>query len=224
MKKITMMLCLGVLAFTLAACGDGANGNNSTESTTEEGTENNNSSENGSGEDSAASTDESSTESVPGDAGTDSAQGWSEEMEGLRAAVVEAVGTDEYWPNMPIDQEMLETFYGLTSDMYEDYMAESPMISANVDTLMIVRAKEDKADEVESALTAYREALVNDSLQYPQNLGKIQASQVEKIGNYVIFVQLGGSAIESDKEEDALKLCQEANEKAIEAIRNIVEQ
>ena len=224
MKKITMMLCLGVLAFTLAACGDGANGNNGTESTTEEGTENNNSSDNGSEEDSVASTDESSTESVPGDAGTDSAQGWSEEMEGLRAVVVEAVGTDEYWPNMPIDQEMLETFYGLTSDMYEDYMAESPMISANVDTLMIVRAKEDKADEVESALTAYREALVNDSLQYPQNLGKIQASQVEKIGNYVIFVQLGGSAIESDKEEDALKLCQEANEKAIEAIRNIVEQ
>lgn len=144
-------------------------------------------------------------------------------MTALRSAVVEAVGQDNYWPDMPMEADMLETFFGITSDLYEDYMAESPMISANVDTLVIVKAKEEQADAVLEILNGYRENLVNDTMQYPQNLGKIQASQVEKIGNYVIFVQLGGGAIESGDEEEVLTKCQEANKLALDAIRSNVE-
>lgn len=158
-----------------------------------------------------------------GGAGTDVSQGWSEEMTGLKAAVVEAVGETEYWPDMPADPDMLEMFYGLTADMYDDYMAESPMISTNVDTLIIVKPKEGQTDTVYDTLTSYRENLVNDTMQYPQNLGKIQASVVEKIGDYVVFVQLGGFAIDSEEEETVITLCQEANGKALDAIRAAVE-
>ena len=132
---------------------------------------------------------------------------------------MEAVGQDEYWPNMPMDGEMLNMLCGITADMYDDYMAESPMISANVDTLIIVRAKEGQADAVYDKLNAYRDALVNDTMQYPSNLGKIQSSQVEKIGDYVVFVQLGGEAGLADDEEEAITHSQEANSKALEAIK-----
>lgn len=216
MKKITLLLCMGALALTLAGCGkdkdESSGGSGSAESSTEESSNTE--------ESSSPAADESGAESVPEEGGSDAAQGWSEEMEGLKAAVIEAVGQDGYWPDMAMDAEMAETYYGLKADMYEDYLAERPMISNNVDELVIVRAKEDKVDEVEAALNAYREANVSDTMQYPQNLGKIQASQVEKSGQYVIFVQLGGYAIDSESEEEVIRLCQEANQKAVEAIQN----
>ena len=60
-------------------------------------------------------------------------------------------------------------------------------------------------------------------MQYPSNLGKIQSSQVEKVGDYVIFVQLGGMAGMADSEEEAIKQSQEANAKALEAIKGKLE-
>lgn len=216
MKKITLLLCMGALALTLAGCGDDKDESSVGSSTAEESS----TADESSAESSSPAEDESTSESVPEEGGSDAAQGWSEEMEGLKAAVIEAVGQDGYWPDMAMDAEMAETFYGLKADMYEDYLAERPMISNNVDELIIVRAKEDKVDEVEAALNAYREANVNDTMQYPMNLGKVQASQVEKSGQYVIFVQLGGFAIDSESEEEVIRLCQEANQKAVEAIKN----
>ena len=76
-------------------------------------------------------------------------------MEDLKAAVVDVLG-ENYWPDMPADAEMLSQIYGVTSDMYEEYLAESPMISANVDTLIIIKAKEGKVSAVEEALGAYK--------------------------------------------------------------------
>lgn len=138
-------------------------------------------------------------------------------MEELRAAVVDVLG-DNYWPNMVMDEEMFSQMSGVTSDMYEEYFAESPMISANVDTLIIVKAKEGKVSEVEDALNAYRDVLVNDTLQYPMNISKIQSSRIETFGNYVCFVQLGAEVTE-ESEEAAILQCQEENEKALDAIR-----
>ena len=72
--------------------------------------------------------------------------------------------------------------------------------------------------DVEKALTDYREYLLNDTMQYPMNISKIQSSRIETFGNYVCFVQLGAETPED--EEEAILHCQEENEKAIDAIRN----
>ena len=122
---------------------------------------------------------------------------------------------------MALQPDMLEMSFGITSDMYDDYMAEMPMMSAHVDTLLIVKAKEDKLETVQKIVEDYREAKVNDTMQYPMNLGKIQASQVETIGNYVVFVMLGGDTtdVEEQGDEAVVKTCQERNGKVIEAIR-----
>ena len=120
---------------------------------------------------------------------------------------------------------MLNETYGVSAELYDAYMGEAPMISANVDTLLTPPAKDGKVEEVENALNAYRDSLVNDTMQYPMNLGKIQASRVERIGDYVCFVQLGAdtSSVEEQGDEAVITYCQEQNELALEAIRQTLE-
>ena len=222
--KWLTVLCAGILVFSIGACGrddgEGSSSGDTGSVTQEEETPE----DTGSGEESTP--EESGSVSQGGDDGSPEegqVSGWSEEMQGIRSAVVEAVGEENYWPDMLMEADMLEMSYGITPDMYEDYMAESPMISNNVDALVVIRAKEDQVDAVEEALNTYREANINNTMQYPANLGKIQAAQVETIGNYVVFVQLGGFAIDADDEKEVLEKCQEANKLALDAIRGIVE-
>ena len=63
-------------------------------------------------------------------------------------------------------------------------------------------------------------------MQYPMNLGKLQASRIQTFGNYVCFVQLGGDnlADEDMTEEESLTKCQEMNELALEIIGNNLPQ
>ena len=146
-----------------------------------------------------------------------------ESTEGKKA-VADALG-DDYWPDSEIPEEMLNETYGVSADLYDAYLGECPMISVNVDTLLIIHAKDGKVEDVENALNAYRDSLVNDTMQYPMNLGKIQASRVERIGDYVCFVQLGAdtSSVEEQGDEAVITYCQEQNELALEAIRQTLE-
>ena len=228
MKKRLVALCAVALAFLLAGCGgDGGkesssgSGESSVQESTEsaEGTEG--APEESLPEESAAPEESDSADSSEAREPEGAAEGWSQEMEDLKAAAVEAAEEGGYWPDMALEPDMLEMSFGISADMYEDYMAEMPMMSAHVDTLLIIRAKDDKVEAVREALEAYREAKVSDTMQYPMNLWKIQASRVETIGSYVMFVQLGGDTTQAEEEgeEAVVALCQERNDKVIEAVR-----
>lgn len=225
-KKSIISLCAILLAVCLVACGkkgeDTEQGSTEELSTESESIESSIESE--PANDVENSADNGETQPGEGEDAGGYEEGWSEEMEKLKNAVVEALEGD-YWPDMPMMPDMLEMTFGITSDMYDDYMAESPMISANVDTLLIVRAKDDKVETVRGAVEAYRETQINDALQYPMNVGKVQASRIETIGNYVVFVQLGGDTEQAaeDGDEAVVAMCQEINDKAIEAIRGLLE-
>lgn len=224
MKKRWMILCAGLLALNLAACGGNEDAGQTQESREETAAPEESSPESGGTSEEESSQEPSDSETPAGGAGSGESQGWSEEMEGLKAAVVELLG-DDYWPDAQMLPDMLEMSFGITADMYEDYMAESPMISANVDTLLIVKAKDDKVEAVQGAVEAYREAKVNDTMQYPMNLGKIQASRIETIGNYVMFVQLGADTTDAAEEGDeaVVAQCQEVNDQVIETVRALLE-
>ena len=224
MKKIVLYVCVGAMLLGLTACGGDDQANNGTEQSTQPSVE----ATVESGAEESKSESEATTESTPAEEGTvmDVTNGWSEEMETIKAAIIDAVGEEGYIPNtMPLDQEMLEMSTGVTADMYEDYLAEMPMMSAHVDTLLIIKAKDDKVEDVEAALSAYREAKVSDTMQYPANVGKIQASRIERIGNYVCFVQLGGDTMAAAEsgDEAVIEQCQHANELVIEVINQNVE-
>ena len=116
--------------------------------------------------------------------------------------------------------------YGVTPDMYDAYVGELPMMMTNVDTLIIVQAKDGQVEAVETALNAYRDMMVNDTMQYPMNLGKIQASRVDVIGNFVCFIQLGADVMDALEQGDEAVIvkCQEANQTAYDAMKAVVEQ
>lgn len=225
MKKLVVSLCVGVMVLGFTACGGNKDNTQSTEQTQTVETQPAGGTGGAAGQ--ATETPVEGTQAAEGNTTgeyMDISNGWSEEMNALKTAVVDALG-ENYWPNAAIDPEMLEGMFGLTPDMYSDYLAEMPMISTNVDTLLIIKSNDDKVEAVVEALTAYRDNLVADTMQYPMNLGKIQASRIERIGNYVCFVQLGGEYVAGQNmtEEESIIKCQEQNELAIEVISQNLE-
>ena len=119
MKKILSVLLVLAMVFSLVACGnddkadDKNNGNDS------------------------SNVDNNDTDDNDTDDNDDAAQINDVELSDLRAAVVEALGEDNYWPNAEVPEEMIEDTFGLTSDMYDDFFGETPMISANVDAFVL---------------------------------------------------------------------------------------
>lgn len=216
LKKLTSIVVIGVMCVALAACGKKEQGNNAVIIPENESN-------------SQQQTDDGATSGVvqvnyKNDVSTAD----------IEAAVSQALG-ENYLPDVAL--ETMEGL-GITADMYDEFIYKVPMISANVDTLIVVKAKEDKVADVEAKLNEFRDNNINDLMQYPMNLTKIQCSQVASIGNYVIFVQLGGSLgmdatdaaiAASDKEltDDELaqiemEVIDEQNNLALDAIRNML--
>lgn len=207
-KILTVCSLLAVFVVLLTACGKKNNGNTgeNTESTTPQTSSQ---AGNNTGNTLAESTEPAQESSLMY----------------LRDAVAEALGED-YWPDSVMEPEYVQDLYGLKPDMYEDIFVETPMIGTNVDTLIIVQAKKDRVEDVEKALNTYREGEINNTMQYPMNIGKVQASRIETIDNYVLFIQLGGSSVDAEEEgeEKVMELSREQNEKALEAIRQALEE
>lgn len=134
----------------------------------------------------------------------------------LKDSVKELMG-DQYWPEVDLTKEELEQKTGITEDMYVDFLAEKQVMDAHIDTMIIIHAKEAQVGAIEAALEQYRENLIEENRNYPQNLCKAEASRMETIENYVCFVQLGAdTTIVADKGEDEIiAYCQEENERAL---------
>lgn len=216
LKKLTSIAAIGVMCMALAACGKEEQGNNAV-ITPDNGNGNEQQTEN-------AATSAAAQENYRNDVS----------VSDIEAAVAQALG-ENYFPDMEL--ETLEGL-GISADMYEEFIYKVPLISANVDTLIVVKAKQDKTADVEAKLNEFRDNNINDLMQYPMNLTKIQCSQVTSMGSYVIFVQLGGSLgtdaseaaiAASDKEltDDELariemEVIDEQNNLALDAIRKML--
>lgn len=141
----------------------------------------------------------------------------------IYSAVKDAYG-DDYLPSMQYDEEALINIVGLDSTLCEEYIAEVPMISANVDTFIAVKATDGNISKVVDVLNAYRERLVNDTMQYPMNQIKIQASRVVNYGDYAFFIMLGlvPSEVEEQDDETILAAYEEQNQKAVDVIEGML--
>lgn len=134
-------------------------------------------------------------------------------------AVKSAYG-ENYLPSMDLTAEDLKTRFGLNSEDYTEAIGQVAMMSTQVDTFVAVHAKEGKAESIVSALNAYRDDLVNNSLQYPMNIPKVNASKVYQKGDYVFFIMLGAFAPDDllADEPAAVTFHEEQNQIAIDAI------
>lgn len=143
------------------------------------------------------------------------------QLDEIHTAVKDAYG-ENYIPSMEIDATVLADVYGITEDMYDVIVAEGPMMSVHVDTFIAIHPTEGNEQAVIDALNAYRDTQINDALQYPMNLVKIQASEVKEIGDYVFFIMLGITDEMYDTEEDEIKAYQELNQIAVDAIEAVL--
>lgn len=216
MKKYLVGFGLGILIMVLAACGTKENPDSSRNTGVQDSQ--------GIGQ-GTSGVEEQGTENQPQGSSPDAEfleteGGWSAEMQAVRDAVAAKLG-EEYWPEIQVTKEQMEAIIGISPDVYEDYFFEMPMMSAHVDALLVAKAKEGQTESLEKAVKAYQENLKNDTMQYPMNIGKIQASMVETVGQYVCFVQLGGdtAGIDEKGDEAVIAYCQEQNGKAMEIIR-----
>lgn len=164
LMKLGVMLMVTAMCVSVTACGR----NNANNAPTENGT----------------------TQDIPAE--NETIQGQPEYRDDvscadIEAAVAAALGED-YWPQaeMPNVEDI-----GLSSDMYTECLFKAPMISGNVDTIIIVRAAKGRMEDVRKALETYRENTINDTFQYPMNIPKIQNSMIAEFGTYAVFVQLG---------------------------------
>lgn len=214
LKKVTSLVLTGMLCVALAACGKAKDDNNAVITPDNEN----------------ATTIGQETSS-----GTEQNGGYKNDVAvaDIEAAVMQALG-ENYWPQA--EMESLESLE-ITSDMYEEFLYKVPMINVNVDTLIVIKAAEGKVEAVEEKLNQFRDRNINDLMQYPMNLTKIQCSQIHVFGNYVVFVQFGageGSNAVAAAEEAGKKLTDdelaklemdvinEQNEIAVEAIKNVL--
>ena len=100
-----------------------------------------------------------------------------------------------YLPNMQVQDDatyMSETLK-LDASWYEEAIVEVPMISANADMFVLVKATEGNLDNVKNALEAYKTYLVEESFQYPMNEARVKTAVVANVGDYVCFSILGGA-------------------------------
>ena len=189
MKKIiALFAAAAMLAAVFTACSD--NEQKPEETTT---TAADNQPEESGSEDEGGSDNEGGSENEGGD---------NESEDGATRKILDAIRAaygDDYLPNTEIPEDILSSMYGLDPDTYTEVAAEMPMISTNVDTVIIVKAASGKAGDVQGALNAYRDALINDSFQYPMNVAKVNASKVVANGDYVAFLLLGAI----DERDDA---------------------
>lgn len=148
------------------------------------------------------------------------------EIDLIRNAIVKAYGPT-YLPNQKVEAlpEVLATYMAdrlkMDASWVEDIVYEEPMISVNVDTLILVKPTEGNAENVLNALEEYKGYLVEESFQYPMNEARVQSAVVEQVGDYVCFSILGG-AVENPEEfaeEELIQHYEERNREAIYAIK-----
>lgn len=123
--------------------------------------------------------------------------------EGISAVLHNTYG-DNYLPSEQLDAQTVNSLFNLEDSDYDAFYAEVPMISVHADEVYIFKAA-DTAKILES-LNKYRDAEINQSMQYPINLPKIAASQVHDFGNGVVgYFVLGGYIEDADIEADETK-------------------
>lgn len=160
MKRVIVLFSAGMLVLFLTACGNNNNQGQQNQASGETSGLNQTDKTGGN----ALQTDQNqgNLSGSTAFAGPDENGNWSDEMQAVKQALVETLG-ENYWPDTAILPEMLEETYGISADMYEDYFAEMPMTSTDVDTIILVKSTEEQVEAVEEAMNAYRDRLVNDT-------------------------------------------------------------
>lgn len=128
---------------------------------------------------------------------------------------------DSYLPNTPLDEEMVKEILGIDLSLVEEYVAEIPMISINPDKVIILKAKEGKADEILPLLEAAKTNMIENTFTYPQNAEKVQATKLVHHGDYFGLLMLGDSDNMEEDPDARLEYAEKEVQKAVDAFNSM---
>lgn len=138
---------------------------------------------------------------------------------GLRDAIAKAYG-ENYLPDQAMDAEMIESEFGLTKDMYDEVVAEAPLIGFHPDRLVIVKPKKGKEANVKRALEDALLVMKEQQMQYPVNVAKVNAGKVLEKDGYYCFMILGQTDDTSENDDDAAKFAEKQIDIGVKAFDN----
>ena len=145
-------------------------------------------------------------------------------LEAVHQAVKDAYG-DDYLPSMAIDGDMLESMYGISPDLYDEFIGEVPMISAQADAFIAVRGKEGKGDEIREILEEYKENLITGAMMYPMNLPLAQSAQVVQEDDDVFLIMTGTNEAygQAETEDEMLQIAEDQIAIGVKAVEDCYE-
>ncbi|MCL2087813.1 MAG: DUF4358 domain-containing protein [Oscillospiraceae bacterium] len=130
---------------------------------------------------------------------------------------------EHYPPSIPMTQEQLLQ-YGLTPDLYDECAHETAAITVYLNKVVVVKAKPEKINEVEAALETFRHDIITNTLQYPMNIEKAQATSVTRKGNYIALILAGETLQDTElSQSERLNFAVEQNGVGVEAFLEVTE-
>lgn len=147
-KTVVTAIVFCALTLSLAGCGAKNNSSSSDNSAT-------------SGATSAPELDSETSASAE----TDESQPESGKADILGAAAINAAE----WPELDIisDPEVIEAYFGFNTDDAEDYYLAMPMISANVEEIVVVKPKAGSEEVILSAVEDHISSITENMFLYP---------------------------------------------------------
>lgn len=164
-KTVLTALVLSALMLSIAGCSNNTSSDSSDSSSSASTTSEATSAPESDSETSAASTPETSEPETSAPAETGDAQ-----PESGRAAVLgaAALNADE-WPDLDMinDAAIIESYFGFNADDTEDYYLAIPMISANMEEIIVVKPKAGSEEAVKTAIFDHITNVTENMFLYP---------------------------------------------------------
>lgn len=124
---------------------------------------------------------------------------------------------ENYYPTTRLNANQLEEQFGISTDLYSEFIADTAPDADVPDTLVIIKALEGKEQEVEDKLNDYRDSLLADE-SMTTGREKVEASKVHRNGAYVFYVMLGDVTDDTLSGEGLMEALGKEIDKGIDAI------
>ncbi len=140
-------------------------------------------------------------------------------LEDVHQKIKTAYG-ENYKLSKKYTKEEVSQKFGISSDSIKDVIAEGS--DDDNDAFIAVQANEGKGEEVEKALKKHREDLINNEGE-GDNKYRYESSSVERFDDYVFFIMLGNSPVDSAVQggEDLFNALKEQTKIGIDTLKGI---
>lgn len=138
------------------------------------------------------------------------------DLSGVAEDIASAYG-ENWLADTTMTEEMFKQEFPLDASLVQSFVAKMPMIGFHPDRVVLIKATKGNGAKVEEKLNEIKEEKIQNEMQYPSNIAKVQATQVVRQGDYVAFLLVGAiDEVNLDDEKAALNYAKEQVQIAVD--------